>query len=237
MALDGIYLYSLINELKNSIINTKIDKINQPEKDEIILTLRGKEQKKLLISSSSNYPRIHFTTVVKNNPLQPPVFCMLLRKYLIGGRIINLSQESTDRIVFIDIENKDELGFDSIYTLIVEIMARHSNITLVRKRDNKVMESIKHITANKNSFRVLYPGVTYVLPPVSNKINPFNFSLNDLSKNFKEINENINDNIFSLLITGVGKNLSKYLFFKFNLIYNQNFNIENLYNFINSIFK
>ena len=74
MALDGIYLYNLINELKDSLINSRIDKINQPEKDEIIINVRGKENKKLLISSSSKYPRLHFTTISKNNPLQPPVF-------------------------------------------------------------------------------------------------------------------------------------------------------------------
>ncbi|MHC9332820.1 NFACT family protein, partial [Clostridium perfringens] len=81
-------------------------------------------------------------------------------KYLTGGRIIDIYKQSTDRIVSIDIANKYEMCFDSVYTLVVEIMARHSNISLVRNRDNKIKESIKHITANKNSFRVLYTGVS-----------------------------------------------------------------------------
>lgn len=235
MALDGIYLYSLINELKDFAINSKIDKVNQPEKDEIILTLRGKGTKKLLISSSSNYPRLHFTTINKINPLKAPVFCMVLRKYLIGGKIIDITQYSTDRIISIDIENKDELGFDSKYSLIVEIMARHSNITLVRKRDNKIMESIKHIHSNKNSYRVLYPGATFIMPPTSNKLNPFSFTKEELKNLLKE-NINFNESIFSKIITGVGKNLSNDLFIEYKNKFN-NLTIDNLSLFITDYFK
>ncbi|MDY7063092.1 MAG: NFACT RNA binding domain-containing protein [Sarcina ventriculi] len=235
MALDGIYLYSLINELKDFAINSKIDKVNQPEKDEIILTLRGKGTKKLLISSSSNYPRLHFTTINKINPLKAPVFCMVLRKYLIGGKIIDITQYSTDRIISIDIENKDELGFDSKYSLIVEIMARHSNITLVRKRDNKIMESIKHIHSNKNSYRVLYPGATFIMPPTSNKLNPFSFTKEELKNLLKE-NINFNESIFSKIITGVGKNLSNDLFIEYKNKFND-LTIDNLSVFITDYFK
>ena len=235
MALDGIYLYSLINELKDFAINSKIDKVNQPEKDEIILTLRGKGTKKLLISSSSNYPRLHFTTINKINPLKAPVFCMVLRKYLIGGKIIDITQYSTDRIISIDIENKDELGFDSKYSLIVEIMARHSNITLVRKRDNKIMESIKHIHSNKNSYRVLYPGATFIMPPTSNKLNPFSFTKEELKNLLKE-NINFNESIFSKIITGVGKNLSNDLFIEYKNKFND-LTIDNLSLFIIDYFK
>ena len=235
MALDGIYLYSLINELKDFAINSKIDKVNQPEKDEIILTLRGKGTKKLLISSSSNYPRLHFTTINKINPLKAPVFCMVLRKYLIGGKIIDITQYSTDRIISIDIENKDELGFDSKYSLIVEIMARHSNITLVRKRDNKIMESIKHIHSNKNSYRVLYPGATFIMPPTSNKLNPFSFTKEELKNLLKE-NINFNESIFSKIITGVGKNLSNDLFIEYKNKFND-LTIDNLSLFITDYLK
>ena len=235
MALDGIYLYSLINELKDFAINSKIDKVNQPEKDEIILTLRGKGTKKLLISSSSNYPRLHFTTINKINPLKAPVFCMVLRKYLIGGKIIDITQYSTDRIISIDIENKDELGFNSKYSLIVEIMAGHSNITLVRKRDNKIMESIKHIHSNKNSYRVLYPGATFIMPPTSNKLNPFSFTKEELKNLLKE-NINFNESIFSKIITGVGKNLSNDLFIEYKNKFND-LTIDNLSLFITDYFK
>ena len=93
MALDGIYLYSLLHDFKKSILNCKIDKINQPEKDEVILTLRkNRENIKLLISASSKYPRIHLTNISKPNPLQAPMFTMVMRKYLIGGKITNITQ-------------------------------------------------------------------------------------------------------------------------------------------------
>ena len=181
MAIDGIYLYSLVQDLKKSIINSKIDKINQPEKDEIILTVsQERKNLKFLISASPKYPRFHFTEVVKENPLQAPMFTMVLRKYLIGGRIVDVVQHEGDRIIKFFIEASDELGFNSIYTLIVEIMGRHSNITLVRDRDNKIMECIKHISPSVNSFRVLYPGISYKLPPKSIKLNPFTINDNTL---------------------------------------------------------
>ena len=220
MALDGIYLYSLVHDLKKSILNSKIDKINQPEKDEIILTLRkGRENFKLLISASSKFPRIHLTNVTKPNPLQAPMFTMVMRKYLIGGKIFDITQLNGDRILKLHIESTDELGFDSKYTLIIEIMGRHSNITLVRDRDNKVMECIKHISSDVNTFRVLYPGVTYVYPPSSNKLNPFNFTLDEFNDKFNDILA-INDEIFSNIFTGIGKVLSKNIYR--NLLQNNN---------------
>src|SRR3712207_6032167 len=147
MALDGIFLYSIIDELKTNLVNGKIDKVNQPEKDEIILNIRkGKSSYKLLISSSSNYPRMHLSNLTKPNPIKAPMFCMVLRKYINNAKILDVYQIDNDRIAVIDFESTDELGFNSIYSLIIEIMGRHSNITLVRKRDNVIMDSIKHIT-------------------------------------------------------------------------------------------
>ena len=170
MALDGIFLNNLIDNLKESLIDSKIDKINQPEKDEIILHLRkNRKNFKLLISASSQFARLHITNIQKENPLKAPLYLMVLRKYLIGGTITDITQKEGDRIVTIHVSSRDELGFDSKYLLIIEIMGRHSNITLVRERDLKVMESIKHITPDINSYRVLYPGVTYIYPPKSTK--------------------------------------------------------------------
>ena len=213
MALDGIYLYSLVQDLKKSITNSKIDKINQPEKDEIFVTLRkDRKNVKLLISASSKYPRIHLTDVNKTNPLQAPMFTMVLRKYLIGGKIIDIEQIDGDRLLNIYIEATDELGFNSIYILVVEIMGRHSNITLVRQRDNKVMECIKHIGADVNSYRILYPGVTYKYPPKSKKLNPFNFSKIELEDYIKENTISFDTNIFSSIFTGISKPLSHHFY-------------------------
>jgi len=213
MALDGIYLYSLVEDLKKSIINSKIDKINQPEKDEIILTLRKDRQNiRLLISSSPKYPRIHITEESKPNPLQAPMFTMVLRKYLIGGKILGIEQIDCDRLIKICIESSDELGFNSIYYLIVEIMGRHSNISLVRERDNKIMECIKHVGSDVNSFRTLYPGVTYNYPPVSPKLNPFKFQLKDFTEFISNNNLELNNLIFNKIFTGVSNTLSKNLY-------------------------
>lgn len=237
MALDGIYLYSLVYDLKKSILNCKIDKINQPEKDEVILTLR-KDRKniKLLISASSKFPRIHLTNITKPNPLQAPMFTMVMRKYLIGGRITDITQLNGDRILQLHIESTDELGFDSKYILIVEIMGRHSNITLVRERDNKVMECIKHISADINTFRVLYPGVNYVYPPNSNKLNPFNFSINDFNSYLNNNDISIDEGIFSRIFTGISKSLSISIYE--NLLQDNNtINRENIFNFFKNFIK
>ncbi|VYU62858.1 DUF814 domain-containing protein [Clostridium tertium] len=239
MALDGIYLYSLVYDFKKSILNSKIDKINQPEKDEIILTLRkGRENIKLLISASSKFPRIHITNISKPNPLQAPMFAMVMRKYLIGGKITDIVQLNGDRIIEIHIESTDELGFDSKYVLVVEIMGRHSNITLVRDRDKKVMECIKHLSLDKNTYRVLYPGVEYVYPPISTKLNPFDFSYENYNSYILNNDISINENIFSNIFTGISKSLSKNLYKKFsydNNTINKEFFYNSFKNFIENI--
>ncbi|MBS6185308.1 MAG: NFACT family protein [Clostridium celatum] len=234
MAIDGIYLYSLVQDLKKSILNSKIDKINQPEKDEIIITLR-KERKnlKLLISASPKYPRFNLTTVIKSNPLQAPMFTMVLRKYLIGGKIIDIVQQEGDRIVKFFIEASDELGFNSVYTLIVEIMGRHSNITLVRERDNKIMECIKHIAPSMNSYRILYPGITYKYPPESTKINPFSFNDTTLQEFMDKNSVIFNKNFFVSCFTGISTSLSEHLFIEYNKNYTD-FSIKNICVFINN---
>lgn len=238
MALDGIFLSSLLTNLKESIIDSKIDKINQPEKDEIILQLRkNRSNIKLLISASSQFSRLHITNIQKENPLKAPLFLMVLRKYLVGGLITDITQKDSDRIVTIHVSSRDELGFDSKYLLIVEIMGRHSNITLVRERDLKVMESIKHITPDINTYRVLYPGVTYVYPPTSTKLNPFNFTEKDLINILEASSYNVDENFFFKNFTGVSKILSKELFTNLSS-YNYNLkDTERLYKFIKNLFN
>lgn len=226
MAYDGIFLFSVIEELKKTIINSKIDKINQPEKDEIILTFRG--NKKLLLTASSTYPRMHMTVFLKPNPSKAPSFCMLLRKYLIGAKLLEIDQISMDRIVKLKFESTDELGFNSIYYLICEIMGRHSNISLVRERDNKIMDSIKHITPDINSYRTILPGLSYVYPPASQKLNPENFS--EIEFKNAILNLDVNENSFSKIFTGVSKSASSSLFYKVK-------GSSDLYESINSAFK
>ncbi|GKX66132.1 Rqc2 family fibronectin-binding protein [Inconstantimicrobium mannanitabidum] len=209
MAFDGIFLHKIINTLNNELIGKKIDKVNQPEKDEIHLSIRNMKKVKLLISASSSYPRMHLTKQTKPNPIQAPMFCMVLRKYLLGAKIVNIKQYNTDRFLSIDFEVTDELGFNSIYTLYIEIMGRHSNISLVRSRDNKIVDCIKHISSDVNSVRILLPGFEYVMPPLSDKIDPFaeNNNLENLLNS-----EITGDNFYSKNFNGVCKQFSKELF-------------------------
>lgn len=239
VALDGIFLHSLCLELKDNILNGKVDKINQPEKDEIIITFRKDNKNiKVLISASSNYPRIHITERSKANPMQPPMFCMLLRKYLIGAKLINIEQRHCDRILCLDFESRDEMGFDSIYTLIVEIMGRHSNITLIRKRDNIVMDSIKHITPNINSYRSIYPGINYKFPPEPNKLNPLDFS-EDVNIDLDSSVSISDSSILTKIFTGVSSLLSKEIVYLFqtNSSGNKSDDLKNLLKFAKNFFQ
>lgn len=213
MAFDGIYLSSIIEELKQNIENSKVDKINQPEKDEIIITFRkDRNNFNLLLSTSSNYPKIHFTALKKNNPQVPPQFCMVLRKYLAGSQLLQIEQIDFDRKVKLTFEGTDDFGFHSLYNLYMEIMGRHSNLTLVRNRDNKVIDCIKHITPEINSFRVLLPGVTYVAPPSSNKLNPSCFNNEDVLLFINNNNLPKNKNLFMKVFTGVSSPLSSHVY-------------------------
>lgn len=215
MALDGIFLNSLGHEIKSELLNCRIDKINQPEKDEIILSFKvNRKSKKLLLSANSSYPRINFTDYSKENPLKAPMFCMVLRKYLNTANLVKVEQVGNDRILKLFFESTDDLGFNSVYILIIEIMGRHSNITLVRDRDNIVMDCVKHITQDINSYRVLYPGVNYIYPPTSNKLKDFNIDFKTFKDKSLELNfQNVSDEkFFSRVCDGISIPLSKELF-------------------------
>ena len=172
MAFDGIMLYCVAAELRDLIIGGRIDKIHQPEKDEIHIEIRsGQQSYKLLVSASPNYPRLHLAKIRKNNPASPPLFCMVLRKHLIGGRILSLDQPDFERILILNIESRDELGGLSIKQLIVEIMGRHSNIIL-KDENGLVIDSIKRVPKEISRVRQLLPGMPYIYPPSQNKRNP-----------------------------------------------------------------
>lgn len=171
MAFDGVTISALISEIKDKVIGGRIDKIYQPESDEIILSIRsfGRSYKLLLTANPSN-PKFHFTQINKDNPLNPPLFCMVLRKHLQSGKIINIVQLDFDRIVNIYVESLNEMGDYSIKKLTIEIMGRHSNIILTDS-DGTILDCIKHITHDKSSVREVLPGKKYEMPPKQNKIN------------------------------------------------------------------
>lgn len=210
MAYDGIFLHKVVESLKQELLGRKIDKINQPEKDEIHITFRNLKKKKLLISASSSYPRIAISDISKPNPMVAPMFCMVMRKYLLGGKVIDIVQYANDRFMSIDIESTDEMGFDSVYRLYIEIMGRHSNITLIRVRDNKIMDCIKHITSDISRSRILLPGLTFELPPLSNRIDPYNISDEDKDKILGSEIEN--SSFFSKTFNGIGKQFANELY-------------------------
>ncbi|OAA89243.1 Rqc2 family fibronectin-binding protein [Clostridium coskatii] len=239
MALDGIFIHSVLKELKEKILGGKVEKINQPEKDEIVLSIKnGRKNYKLLLSASPVYPKMHITVKSKQNPLQPPMFCMVLRKHLSPSKLVDIRQLDTDRIVFLDFESSDELGFNSIYTLVIEIMGRHSNITLVRKRDNLIMDSIKHITPEINTVRSLFPGIKYVFPPTSNKLNPLSFTKEDFVKFLTTTSTKIDKSFFSKVFTGISSSFSKELSYKLNSEkdFSGNNNLDFLYDSCRKIF-
>lgn len=218
MALDGLYLHALASEIKNCLLDCRIDKITQPEKDEIILNFKiNRKAVRLQISANASYPKVGFIDYSKESPMKAPVFCMVLRKYLNTAIVRDVYQLNNDRVLFIDFESSDDLGFNSIYTLIIEIMGRHSNITLIRKRDGIIMDSIKHITPDINTFRVLYPGIEYVYPPKSEKVNIFDCTYEDFKSRFEQIieaNDNIDHKLFSKLLDGISIPVSKELYYR-----------------------
>ncbi|WDV47628.1 NFACT RNA binding domain-containing protein [Clostridiaceae bacterium M8S5] len=173
MSLDGLVIHALVDEFNDKLLTGKIDKVYQPEKDEIHITIRSnKNNYRLLISASSNNTRLHLTDISKKNPISPPMFCMLLRKHLQGTKIINITQHELERIVFFDVKGTDELGELTEKRLIVEIMGKHSNIILIEKSSGKIIDSIKRIYPDTSTIRQVLPNMTYALPPSQNKINP-----------------------------------------------------------------
>lgn len=169
MPFDGITIHALTDEIKSIVINNKIDKIHQPEKDEIILHIRHERKNyKLLLSADSNLPYFGLTELKKENPTQAPMFCMLLRKHLSGGRITNFEQLELERVIILTVESFTELGDLTEKKLIFEIMGKHSNITLVDE-NNKIIDCIKRIALGVNRYRQLFPGITYLYPPNTKK--------------------------------------------------------------------
>ena len=174
MSFDGFFLHHMVEELRTELLNGRIQKINQPFDQELVLQIRSNRQShRLLLSAHPVFGRIQLTDTTFENPAQPSTFIMVLRKYLQGAVIESIEQIENDRIVEITVSNKNEIGDDIQATLIIEIMGKHSNILLVDKSSNKVLEVIKHIGFSQNSYRTLLPGATYISPPSTEALNPF----------------------------------------------------------------
>lgn len=169
MSLDGAFLHIVINELQ-PLIGARVDKVYQPSREEIVVSLRTFRDggKKIVLSANSVSARLNLTSAAFENPQQPPMFCMLLRKHLSGGKLMAIRQDGLERIVALDFECTNEIGDIVTNTLIAEIMGRHSNIILVR--DGRVIDSVKRITDDISSVRRVLPGIQYEAPPRQDRL-------------------------------------------------------------------
>ncbi|HGJ0170606.1 TPA: Rqc2 family fibronectin-binding protein PavA [Streptococcus pneumoniae] len=174
MSFDGFFLHHIVEELRSELVNGRIQKINQPFEQELVLQTRSNRQShRLLLSAHPVFGRIQLTQTTFENPAQPSTFIMVLRKYLQGALIESIEQVENDRIVEMTVSNKNEIGDHIQATLIIEIMGKHSNILLVDKSSHKILEVIKHVGFSQNSYRTLLPGSTYIAPPSTESLNPF----------------------------------------------------------------
>ena len=174
MSFDGFFLHHMVEELQRELVNGRIQKINQPFEQELVLQIRSNRQShRLLLSAHPVFGRIQLTQTTFENPAQPSTFIMVLRKYLQGALIESIEQVENDRIVEMTVSNKNEIGDHIQATLIIEIMRKDSNILLVDKSSHKILEVIKHVGFSQNSYRTLLPGSTYIAPPSTESLNPF----------------------------------------------------------------
>lgn len=245
MALDGLVIHSLVDELSTKLIGGKVDKVHQPEDDEIVLYIRNnKENFKLVLSCSSSNPRVYIANdYKKENPIKAPMFCMLFRKYIQGGNIVNISQVGFERIIKISIDSLDELKEKTRKDIYIEIMGRHSNIILTHNSDNKIIDSAKRIPTSISRVRQILPGLTYELPPAQSKLNPLdNISKDSFIKSLKTFDGPIFKGIYSKFL-GISPVISKELCYRANINEKINTNdiseedITSLYNEFNNLFN
>ncbi len=183
MSFDGLFTRAITKELSEALRGGRINKIHQPFKNEIVLVIRaGGKNHKLLLSIHPSYARAQLTTETYENPNEPPMFCMLLRKHLEGYILEDIHQVGLERMIVLDVKGRNELGDLSSKQLIIEIMGRHSNIILIDKTRNMILDSIKHVSYALNSHRAILPGQEYKLPPAQNKYNPLEATEEDVLK-------------------------------------------------------
>ena len=170
MPLDAVCLQAVVAELAPQITGSRIEKIQQPARDQVVLLLRG--NRRLLLSAGGGQPRLHLTELLRDNPAQPPMFCMLLRKYLSGGIIESIQQAPLERVVTLTVSAADELGDRSQFSLILEAVARRANLILADK-DGHIIDCLRRIDFEINPDRQVLPGLFYHLPTPPDKVSPF----------------------------------------------------------------
>lgn len=185
MALDGAFLRHIKKEIEDQAILARVDKIYQPNRDELVLFLRTRrEMFRLLMSARANSPRVHFTQYVPENPKTPPMLCMLLRKRLSGAKLLAIRQPELERLLYFDFESINELGDKVLLTLVIEIMGKYSNIILVDE-NQVIVDALKRVDAEMSSQRLVLPGLTYRLPPPQHKCNLLTASTEEIMEELK----------------------------------------------------
>ena len=191
MPLDAVTVYALTDELSNMCLGAKIDKVQQPERSMVIFHLRAAAgSKKLLVSVGSGNARVHLTSAAFENPAEPPMFCMLLRKHLIGARIISVTQPDFERLICIELETFDELGISTRKKLIAELMGRNANLVLAGA-DGIIIDCLRRMTYAGDNMRSLQPGMLYRLPPTQKKVSFFLSDIETIENTIKNADTDI----------------------------------------------
>ncbi|MFY9155300.1 MAG: NFACT family protein, partial [Bacillota bacterium] len=188
MRFDGLIMAAIASEFRRTLIGARVDKIYQPSRLELVMTMRQPGRSITIIASAQpTAARVHITETVRENPPVPPAFCMLLRKHLIGSRVREIEQLGLDRVLKITFMRSSE---DVPKTLVIEVMGRHSNIALIDGDTNMILDSIKHIGADLSRVRQMGPGIQYVNPPAQDKLNILLCSEEDLDDVLGKAQEN-----------------------------------------------
>ena len=192
MSFDGFFTHAMVHELDQTLTTGRVARVSQPYPAELIITIRAhRHNHALLLSANPTYPRIQITTIPYSNPPVPTNFTMTLRKYLEGAILHSIEQVGNDRIIKLTFDTRDELGDSQQLVLVSEIMARHSNISLVNHKTGKIIDTIKHVGSDQNRVRLLLPGATFVMPPKQDKLDPYlpNQLYSDLVRQYQDPRE------------------------------------------------
>ena len=215
MAFDGVTIAALVAELKSRLVGGRVMKISQPEKDELILTVKNYEQYRLLLSADASLPLVYLTDTVKEAPLNSPAFCMLLRKHLQSARVTDISQPGLERIINIDFEHLDDMGDLKNKRLIIEIMGKHSNIIFCDD-EGTILDSIKRIPASVSSVREVLPGRSYFIARTSDKLELDRLDAGSFAEAVFTSNEPLAASIYKN-ITGISPTLANEIVYRSGL--------------------
>ncbi len=212
MPFDAVFLNAALRELRPTLLGARVEKIQQPARDLVLLQLRGKER--LLLSANTARPRIHLTNASFENPAQPPMFCMLLRKHLSGGRISEISQPPAERLVDLSFDCTDEMGVPCQKHLILELMGRNSNLILTGA-DGRIIDCLRRVDYEMSEQRQVLPGLFYRLPPAQDKRDPAQISEAELKKMLQDAPEAAVSDWLLANFSGISPLLARELSFSF----------------------